>query len=110
MTDSSATYRHDITGLVGVFDRRLGDNDPHLIEVKPGAKPLAYTPIPHDAVDTLLASPVDADAPPVDADAPPVDADAPPVDADAPPVDVAADTPEATSGETSSSTKYNKRK
>lgn len=56
MTDSSATYRHDITGLVGVFDRRLGDNDPHLIEVAIDAKPLAYAPIPHEAVKQLRAN------------------------------------------------------
>lgn len=53
---SHATYRHSVTGLVGVYDRRLGDNDPHLKEVEPDAKPLAYTPITPEAVATVLES------------------------------------------------------
>ena len=53
---SSATYRHDVTGLVGTYPRRLGDNDPHLHEVSVGTKPLAYTPIPAEAVKQLRAS------------------------------------------------------
>jgi len=40
------TYRHDVTGLVGVYPARLGDNDPHLKRVKPGAKPLVRALIP----------------------------------------------------------------
>lgn len=61
------TYRHSVTGLVGVFPARLGDNDPHLTEVKEGAKRLAYKPIPHEAVVAYLESREEAseDAAPV---------------------------------------------
>lgn len=40
-------YRHDVSGLVGVYPARLGDNDPHLKEVKPNAKPLLPALIPN---------------------------------------------------------------
>lgn len=49
------TYRHDVTGLIGVYPPALGDNDPHLVEVRPDAKPLAYTPIPREAADAARA-------------------------------------------------------
>lgn len=50
------TYRHDVSGAVGEYPTRLGDADPHLIEVDTDAKPLAFTPIPREAVENLLAS------------------------------------------------------
>lgn len=50
-----ATYRHDVTGLVGVYPVRLGDNDAHLTRVKHGAKPLALAPIPREVVDAARA-------------------------------------------------------
>ena len=50
------TYRHDVSGAVGQYPARLGDADPHLIEVADNAKPLAYTPIPRKLVDEQLAS------------------------------------------------------
>lgn len=53
------TYRHDVSGEVGVYPTLLGDSDPHLIEVKEGAKPLAFMPIPREAVEDLLASRAD---------------------------------------------------
>ena len=42
-----ARYRHDVTGLLGIYPVRLGDNDPHLKRVKPDAKPLAPALIPN---------------------------------------------------------------
>lgn len=49
-------YRHEKTGEVGLYHPRVADAHPHLIEVPEGAKPLAYTPIPHEAVEEYLAS------------------------------------------------------
>lgn len=46
-------YRHKVSGAVGVYPPALGENDPNLVEVPPGAKPLAYTPIPREAVEAL---------------------------------------------------------
>ncbi|MBT2484860.1 MULTISPECIES: hypothetical protein [unclassified Microbacterium] len=50
------TYRHARTGLIGVYDRRVALEDPNLIEVDVDAKPLAFTPIPSEAVADYLAS------------------------------------------------------
>lgn len=50
------TYRHSVTGVVGVYHPRVALADPHLIEVPDDAKPLAYTPIPREAVAELLAT------------------------------------------------------
>lgn len=49
-------YRHKVTGKVGVYPPSLGENDPNLIPVEPNAKPLAYTPIPREAIEIVLAS------------------------------------------------------
>ncbi|WP_217182698.1 hypothetical protein [Streptomyces sp. AC495_CC817] len=53
------TYRHRKTGLIGEYDPRVALAHPDLIEVEPGTKPLAYTPIPREAVDAYLASRAD---------------------------------------------------
>lgn len=55
MEDSLRTYRHSTTGRIGAFDPRVAAADPHLIEVEPGTKPLAYTSIPEEAVEVALA-------------------------------------------------------
>lgn len=48
-------YRNLTTGLVEMLPSRLGGQDPNLEEVLEGTKPLAYTPIPHEAVEQLRA-------------------------------------------------------
>jgi hypothetical protein len=53
---SIKTYRHQITGLVGQFPEELAEIFPDLVEVADDAKPLAYTPIPADAVADLQAA------------------------------------------------------
>lgn len=52
---SIKTYRHQSTGLVGQFPEELADIFPDLVEVADDAKPLAYTPIPADAITDLKA-------------------------------------------------------
>lgn len=56
MANHLRTYRHAKTGVVGTFHPRVAEAHPDLIEVADGAKPLAYTPIPREAVESLLAS------------------------------------------------------
>lgn len=51
-----ATYRHKVSGQIGTYPTRLGDSDPNLVEVPEDTKPLAFTPIPREAVDAVLAS------------------------------------------------------
>lgn len=53
---SLRTYRHSRTGLVARFHPRVALADANLIEVADGTKPLAYTPIPREAVDAILAA------------------------------------------------------
>lgn len=55
MTDVKRTYRHKVSGRVGEYDPRVALADPNLVEVPAGAKPLAYTPIPQEAVEAHLA-------------------------------------------------------
>lgn len=50
------TYRHALTGVVADYHPRVALADKNLIEVPAGSKPLAYTPIPREAVDDYLAS------------------------------------------------------
>lgn len=56
MSDDKRLYRHSKTGLLGEYDPRVALAHPHLVEVEPGAKPFAYTPIPREAVADYLAS------------------------------------------------------
>jgi len=57
MPDSTwKTYRHSATGLVDRYHPRVALADKHLIEVSDDAKPLAYLPIPREAIDALVAS------------------------------------------------------
>lgn len=44
------TYRHRKTGEVRQYTARFAGNFPDLIEVEPGTKPLAFTPIPESRV------------------------------------------------------------
>ena len=53
---SKKTYRHDVTGKVGEFDPRVALADRHLVEIESGTKPLAYTPINKEAVESYHAS------------------------------------------------------
>lgn len=50
------TYRHAKTGRIQVCHPRVALAHPDLVEVTDTAKPLAYTPIPREAVASLLAS------------------------------------------------------
>lgn len=50
------TYRDRNTGVVRDYPTSLAKSFPNLEEVEPGTKPLAYTPIPHSAVEDYLAS------------------------------------------------------
>lgn len=50
------TYRHRLTGLIQRLSPRVAVADPNLVEVADDAKPLAYTPIPREAVQNHLAS------------------------------------------------------
>jgi hypothetical protein len=50
---SIKTYRHSLTGLPGQFPEELAAIYPELVEVAEDAKPLAYTPIPADAIADL---------------------------------------------------------
>lgn len=59
MTDSWRNYRHSLTGLVQRYHPRVASADPNLIEVGEDAKPLAFTPIPAEAVEDYLASRID---------------------------------------------------
>lgn len=56
MANGTRLYRHAKTGLVGRYSPRVALAHPHLIEVPEGTKPLAYTPIPHEAVKQLRAA------------------------------------------------------
>lgn len=56
MASTRKWYRHAKTGVVALYSPRVALAHPHLIEVEEGAKPLAYTPIPHEAVEDYLAS------------------------------------------------------
>lgn len=49
------TYRHKGSGSVRDYPEELAAQFPDLVEVEPGTKPLAYTPIPQDQVDAVLA-------------------------------------------------------
>lgn len=49
------TYRHQASGLVADYPEEFAAQFPDLIEVEPGTKPLAYTPIPQSEVDAVLA-------------------------------------------------------
>ena len=55
------TYRDKTTGVVREYPPTLAKNFPNLVEVEPGSKPLAYTPIPHSAVEGYQASASDPD-------------------------------------------------
>lgn len=50
------TYRHRRTGVVSEYPPELARQFPDLVEVEPGTKPLAFTPIPHTAVADYRAS------------------------------------------------------
>lgn len=50
---SIKTYRHQNTGLPGQFPEEMAAMFPDLVEVADDAKPLAYTPIPADAISAL---------------------------------------------------------
>ncbi len=59
------TYRHRLTGVVRRYPESMAKNFPDLIEVVPGTKPLAFTPIPEEAVKSVskkAAKPAPADA------------------------------------------------
>lgn len=56
MANSLRTYRHAKTGLVARFHPRVALADANLTEVPDGTKPLAYTPIPREAVEQILAA------------------------------------------------------
>lgn len=50
-SNGTKTYRHSVTGKVGDFPESLAQHFPALVEVDSDAKPLAYVPIPQDAID-----------------------------------------------------------
>lgn len=56
MAAPTKTYRDSVSGAVGVYPVTLASRFPRLVEVDEGAKPLAFTPIPQDAVDALTPS------------------------------------------------------
>lgn len=58
------TYRHAKTGVVAEYPPSLARQYPDLVEVEPGTKPLAYTPIPQVAIDALRASTSESDTDP----------------------------------------------
>lgn len=56
------TYRHRETGLLGEYGPGMARVFGDLLEkVDPDAKPLAYTPIPQEAVAEVLAARVPTD-------------------------------------------------
>jgi len=52
---TTRTYRHKATGIVRDYPAELAAQFPDLIEVERGTKPLAFTPIPQEQVDAVLA-------------------------------------------------------
>lgn len=61
MKTSWRNYRHSKTGLLIRLHPRVAAVDPNLVEVADDAKPLAYTPIPAEAVEKVRASKKTAD-------------------------------------------------
>lgn len=55
----SKVYRHRVTGIVASYPPELARQFPDLVEVEPGTKPLAYTPIPQSEVDAVMAKQAD---------------------------------------------------
>lgn len=62
MAEVIRTYRHELTGRIQRLNERVAAGDPRLIEVEDGTKPLAYTPIPKEAVDEHRSKTKDAPA------------------------------------------------
>jgi hypothetical protein len=63
MSDSTwRQYRHAKTGQLQMLHPRTARADANLIEVGLDAKPLAYVPIPSEALEKLLASTADESA------------------------------------------------
>ena len=62
MTNEWKTYRHAKSGLIQNLHPRVASADSNLIEVAEDAKPLAYTPIPKEAVESYFAAPVEDDS------------------------------------------------
>lgn len=51
------TYRHRVTGLLGEYGPGMAAVFGDVLEaVEPDAKPLAYTPIPQEAVADIIAA------------------------------------------------------
>lgn len=63
MANPRKTYRHPVSGAIGVFDVRLARRH-GLIEVDADAKPLAYTPATPEQVAEAIASVAADDAEP----------------------------------------------
>jgi lysyl-tRNA synthetase class I len=59
MADAWRNYRNRQTGLVQRLHPRVAATDSNFVEVADDAKPLAYTPIPQEAVEDYLASTID---------------------------------------------------
>lgn len=68
MVSEIRTYRNPVTGLIDHLHPRVAKAAGNLIEVDTDAKPLAYTPIPPEAIakltsalheDTVEGEPVD---------------------------------------------------
>jgi hypothetical protein len=74
MANAVKTYRNRDNGEIGVYPESLADVFPFLEEVAPDAKPLAYVPIPAEALAALrqaheanvAADQLDADVDPAD--------------------------------------------
>lgn len=56
MANHLRTYRHEKTGIVGLYHPNVALAHPHLIEVPEGTKPFALMPIPHEAVVSRRAA------------------------------------------------------
>lgn len=54
MANRILTYRNRVNGEIGVYPEALAKHFDYLEEVDEDAKPLAYVPIPQDAIDALL--------------------------------------------------------
>lgn len=54
MANRTLTYRNRVNGALGVYPEELAAHFPNLEEVSDNAKPLAYVPIPKEAIDALL--------------------------------------------------------
>lgn len=52
-SNEKRTYRHTVTGKVGVFPVSFAQHFPALVGVEDDAKPLAYVPISTQAIDDL---------------------------------------------------------